>query len=181
MTRFPKIAQFAIMLAFACLMAGIYGVILHQVSYTLGADYFHNYKFVQFQMDTETPPRLGAAITGWKSSWWMGLVIGVPLLALALLARDAAAYGKLCRLGFLTVIVTTIVAGVATIVVTFAVLTPDNLPPRFTGQGDADWLGFARAGFLLEASFLGALLGLALAALRMMLSLIRARRTARGE
>ncbi|WP_165978741.1 hypothetical protein [Antarcticimicrobium luteum] len=45
MTRFPKIAQFAIMLAFACLMAGIYGVILHQVSYTLGADYFHNYKF----------------------------------------------------------------------------------------------------------------------------------------
>lgn len=177
MTRLPKIAQFAILLAFACLAAGVYGVILHQVSYTLGPDYFHNYKFVQYQVDADTPPRLGAAITGWKASWWMGLVIGVPLLGLALLARDAAAYDRLCRVGVLTVIVTVAIAGVATIAVTYAVLTPDNLPPRFTGQGDTDWLGFARAGFLHEASFLGAVLGLALAALRIGLGLIRARRT----
>jgi len=176
MKNLPEAAQLAIFLAMACVAAGVFGMIHNQVSYTIGPDYFHRYKFIQFNVIETFPPRLAALIIGWKASWWMGLIIGVPLFTFALLARDKADYASLCFKAFVTVLVTILLVDSATIIAAFAVLTPENLPPRFTGPGDWDHLGFARAGLLHDASYLGAILGLLLAALRMVIQIRRARR-----
>ncbi len=175
MARLPKLVQLPLYLALACLAAGLFGMIHNQVSYTLGPEYFHKYKFIQFGVIQDFPPRLAASMVGWQASWWMGLVIGVPLFLLALPAPDRASYARLCRIGFVTVIGTVLVLDAVAIAAGYAFLSVDILPPRFTGRVLTDPLAFARAGFLHDASYLGGLVGLCIAVFRIIVRLRRAR------
>lgn len=63
----------------ACLLAGLFGTIHNQVSYTISPDYFHGFKFHQFRIPPTYQNRIGAAIVGWLASWWMGIPLGLIL------------------------------------------------------------------------------------------------------
>lgn len=73
--------KFAIFLAFlpaAITMAGLFGAIHDQISYTVSDEYFTRFKFIQFRLlDSDTPERLKAALVGFLASWWMGLPLGL--------------------------------------------------------------------------------------------------------
>lgn len=166
MTRLPKLIQFPVLLGLACLIAGLFGMIHNQVSYTLGPDYFHAFKFIQFNVIEGFQPRLAALIIGWKASWWMGAIIGLPLFLLALLAPDRTKYFRLCIMALVTVIGTTLAADVLAMILTFLFLTPENMPAFLHRPDLTDPLGFTRAGILHDTSYLGGLIGLLLAAIR---------------
>lgn len=75
-----KLALIPVLFAIACLFAGAYGSLHNQISYTVSPEYFTQFKFHQFRINDSIPDRIGAAIVGWKASWWMGLVLGVVLI-----------------------------------------------------------------------------------------------------
>jgi hypothetical protein len=70
-------------------VAGVYGAIHDQISYTISPEYFTRFKFVQFGLiDEQIPDRIRAMIVGFRASWWMGFPIGLLAGAAGFLHRD---------------------------------------------------------------------------------------------
>jgi hypothetical protein len=72
--RIPLLA--GVMLAGA-LIAGLYGAMHDQVTYSIGPEYFTKMKFFQFRWaDLGFPPRVFVSEIGFLASWWVGLIAG---------------------------------------------------------------------------------------------------------
>jgi hypothetical protein len=57
------------------LIAGLFGVIHDQVTYTISPEYFSRMKFDQFKAwDFGFPPRVFVAEIGFLATWWVGLI-----------------------------------------------------------------------------------------------------------
>lgn len=56
------------------ILAGVYGVLHDQLSYTISPEYFTKFKFEQFGFENI---RTTVAIIGFWATWWTGLLIGV--------------------------------------------------------------------------------------------------------
>src|SRR5260221_12058644 len=62
---------------FGAVLAGAYGAVHDQVSYSISPEYFTKMKFRQFAWaDLGWPNRLFAAEVGFLASWWAGLIAG---------------------------------------------------------------------------------------------------------
>jgi hypothetical protein len=71
--------------ALGVLVAGSYGAVHDQVSYTISQEYFTRFKFQQFAWaDLGWPPRSFAALIGFLATWWAGLIGGWVLARLGL-------------------------------------------------------------------------------------------------
>src|SRR5262245_8551818 len=88
----PKMILAPVLLVAACVVAGLYGMLHNQISYSVSPDYFHAFKFIQFRIPEDLQNRLGASVVGWHASWWMGLIIGIPVLLIALILPGWRAY-----------------------------------------------------------------------------------------
>lgn len=72
-----KVGMFLLFLPAAVLVAGLFGMIHDQISYSVSTEYFTKFKFIQFHLlDAEVPERIRAAEVGFLASWWMGLLCG---------------------------------------------------------------------------------------------------------
>lgn len=155
-----KLGMFLMLLAVAMLAAGLFGALHNQVSYTVGPDYFHQFKFRQFAIPSEVPPRIGAAIVGWRASWWMGLIVGLPPFLLGLLLLSPA--GKLWSAGlraiFVVFLITALASGIGfffgLIAVDQEVAAQIALPETIRNP-----VGFLRAGAMHDASYIGGFVG----------------------
>jgi hypothetical protein len=72
-----KLAQLPVMLGYAVLgavVAGMYGVVHDQVTYSISTEYFTRLKFAQFHYaNFGLPPRIFVAEIGFLATWWVGL------------------------------------------------------------------------------------------------------------
>ncbi len=123
-SRMKKLALFPVLLAAACLVAGLYGALHNQISYTVSSDYFHSFKFHQFGIPENLRGRVGASIVGWHASWWMGLFIGLPLLIVGLILPGWRTYLRCCLFAFAVAAITALVVGLGALV--YANLTISN-------------------------------------------------------
>lgn len=146
------------MMMVACFLAGIYGALHNQVSYTIGPDYFHHLKFAQFGIPDEMSPRLGAAQVGFLASWWMGLIIGLPLATLAMLIKGP---DRALLRPFLVsaVLVIGITAGFGLMSLGLPI-PPSAAELLAVPDTVTDPDGFRRAALLHNTSYLSGLLGL---------------------
>lgn len=65
-------------LVLALPVAGLFGALHDQISYTVAPEYFTRFKFIQFAMEGPGLPwRLRVAEIGFLASWWMGVPIGL--------------------------------------------------------------------------------------------------------
>lgn len=64
--------------AAGALVAGVYGVLHDQVTYSISEEYFTRFKFHQFAWAEpgEGSPRLFAGIIGFLATWWVGALAG---------------------------------------------------------------------------------------------------------
>ncbi|SFJ80799.1 hypothetical protein [Jannaschia pohangensis] len=162
--------------ALACVAAAVFGALHDQVSYGVAPDYYHMFKFDQFAIPRDWPPRLGAAWVGVQASWWMGLVIGVPVFGIGALVVPTAA--GLRRAGFWAIALVlglTALASATGLLVEIISPTPDGI--WWTPDG-ADVTAFRRAGAMHNAAYLGGALGLLAGLVLVIVAGIRARRAA---
>ncbi len=79
-------------LLLALIVAGLFGALHDQISYTIAPEYFTRFKFIQFDLEyAGTPERLRVAQIGFLASWWMGVPIGLLAGLAGFVQRDARA------------------------------------------------------------------------------------------
>lgn len=142
----------------ACLVAGVYGMLHNQVSYTISSELFYHILFPRLNIPEAWYGRGGATIVGWISAWWTGLLFGPPMVILAL---------RRCRDGSLTRVLTAafIVAVVWNVACEFGALCAATMfvtePMTYAWRmpaGVEHRVAFARAGIMHDASYAGGLL-----------------------
>ncbi len=155
-----KLLLFPVLLAVACVIAGLYGALHNQISYTVSPEYFHANKFHQFAIPANLHDRLGAAIVGWHASWWMGIFIGVPVLIVGLILPGWKLYLSHCLSAFAIVAATALVIGLAALAFASATVSDASLPLYWYPPQVRDRLAFARAGTMHNFSYLGGFIGI---------------------
>ncbi|WP_424942183.1 hypothetical protein [Aliiroseovarius crassostreae] len=149
-----RVFQLVPMLGLACLLAGGYGILHNQISYTVGPDYFHSFKFAQFRIPEYFPPRIGAGLVGWWASWWMGVVIGLPIALLSFAIPDRHEGWR----GFVQVAV--LVVGLTFGLGMLSLLVDPPMAHIPVPAEASDPIGFGRAALLHNTSYLAGGIGL---------------------
>ena len=155
-----KIALLPVLLFAGCLIAGAYGAVHDQVSYTVSPDYFHSFKFIQFSIPPSLQNRTGAALVGWGATWWMGLIIGVPVLTIGLTLPDARTYWTRSLVAFAVVAATALLVGFGALAYATATIDAAHLPDYWYPDGVADQVAFGRVGTMHNFGYLGGFLGI---------------------
>jgi MFS family permease len=144
----------------ACLVAGVFGAIHNQVSYTVSPDYFHAFKFIQFQIAPSLHNRVGAALVGFLAAWWTGIVIG-PILTIVC-GRVCDHHWPRAVMGpsiVVTVLVTAVV-GLVSLSAAYLLVTPStDLSQLWIPRECRDPVAFTRAGIMHDGSYLGGAIG----------------------
>lgn len=168
-----KLALFPVLLLAACLVAGLYGALHNQISYTVSPEYFHAFKFKQFGIPENLHGRLGAALVGWRASWWMGLLIGVPVLLVGLILPGWKSYLSRCLLAFIVVAVTALAVGLGALIVARFTIAEASLPSYWYPDAVADKVAFAQARTMHNFSYQGGFLGIVTGSIYLVLARMR--------
>lgn len=160
-----KILILFLIIAIAPLIAGLYGILNDQLTYTLSREYYTKFKFYQFGlMDTGNEaifpnPRLQASIVGFLATWWVGIPIGIVLGLIGLIHK-----------GYKRMFIITMKAMLVTILVAFITgligLAYGKLYLADTGinwwfpENLTDKKNFIAVGSMHNFSYIGGLVGL---------------------
>jgi hypothetical protein len=174
-----KLALFPLLLLAGCVVAGLYGALHDQISYTVSPDYYFHFKFIRFHIPEGMQNRVGAAIVGWEATWWMGLFIGVPVLSVGLILPDWKTYLSRCLIAFAVVAVTALAVGLGALAYASCTVTESNLPLFHYPDGVVDNAAFARVGIMHNFSYLGGFLGILTGSLYLIVERIRLGRPSR--
>jgi hypothetical protein len=153
------------LVALSALAAGVFGALHNQLSYSVGPSYFHELKFAQFGLSEDLHNRLGAALVGFRASWWMGVLMGLPALLLGffLLARPQTLLTAGVGVLVLALLVTTL-AVAAGLGFGVTVLDEARVAALPLPEDVRDPMGFARAGIMHDMAYYGGLAGAVIAA-----------------
>lgn len=153
-----KLLLFLPLLALSCVIAALFGALHNQFSFSVAPEYFTGFKFIQFAIPEDMAHRVGAAWVGVMASWWMGLVIGVPVLTLAMFDRVGAYVDHWRRSVMWTVGLSAVWALLGFGLAYVLVDANSALAARFSRYDDP--VAFLRAAGMHDASYLGGGLGL---------------------
>jgi hypothetical protein len=154
-----RIVLFPVLLGFAVLLAAAYGALHNQISYTVAPGYFHEFKFRTFYIPSELQNRFGAALVGVRASWWMGVILAVPVYAAALFVRGDRAFVRTFLQAAVLVVAITLLAGLGALGWAMISIRAETLPFWMEGRPVSDPVSFARAGTMHNHSYLGGLIG----------------------
>jgi hypothetical protein len=160
-----KLAQLPAMLGYAvlgALVAGAYGIMHDQVTYTISVEYFTKLKFAQFHYaNFGLPPRVFVAEIGFLATWWVGFFGGwlIARVAVPRLPADKTFRYSLRSYG--------IMLSVAFLGSTTGYLYGLRPHPDYAAWLSAaealhlcDLPSFVRVAYIHNASYLGGLVGL---------------------
>src|SRR5688572_4894387 len=97
---------FLIIILIGCIVAGLYGIIHDQLTYTISPEYYTKFKFYQFRLADEgdeaifQSPRLWVSLVGFMATWWTGIPIAV-ILGLFSLHPDRRSMIDMAMKGFM--------------------------------------------------------------------------------
>ena len=147
------------------IIAGAYGIVHDQITYSISREYFTVFKVDQFQyMNFGWPERVYAGQVGFMATWWVGFIAGWFLARLTVphLSREQA--GHWCRQAFVVLVGVVLAAGLVGAVAGWWQTTlGGDLGEWQTfarAYGVHDVPAFTRAAYIHNGSYLGALLGL---------------------
>ena len=157
------------------LLAGLYGVLHDQVTYSISPEYFTRFKFAQFHnADFGFPPRVFVAEIGFLATWWVGLIAAWFIARVTVPAFSQAAAFRQTFQGFLIVLVVALVASIVGYVIGATHSADYSAWQEFAAALKiADLPNFVRVAYIHNASYLGGLIGLIVAIIHMQ----RVRRT----
>jgi hypothetical protein len=182
--RLPAMLSIAFL---GAILAGAYGALHDQVSYSISPEYFTKMKFDQFSYaNFGWTHRVFASEVGVLASWWVGLIGGWILARLGLDRLSWPERRRHISKAFAIVFATAMIVGAIGLALGTSVAHHTDL----TGWKDwrdnldlHDLPSFVIVAYLHWASYLGALLGIVLAAVyvRKVVSLAKAKDHSQNE
>ena len=163
------LADLPALLAFtlaSALIAGCYGILHDQITFSIGPEYFRNFKFHQFSYaDPGFGERAFVSCVGFLATWWVGAIAGW-ILARRLLptCSKRTAYRRF-RAGFLIILASAASAGILGYL--YGLWRGPNADysawqPTLQQYHVSDVWPFMRVAYIHNAGYLGALAGLLL-------------------
>jgi hypothetical protein len=169
---YPRIAlrHLPLMLGIAAvgsLIAGAYGILHDQVTYTLSEEYFTKFKSQQFHWaDFGWPRRVYVVEIGFLATWWVGLVAGWFLARITVPQLNREAAIRRCAVGFAIVFALAIVGGLVGAWLGWRRMHDSDLggwTDYTLLYGVKDLGRFVWVGFIHNGSYAGGLAGLIVA------------------
>lgn len=146
------------------MIAGLYGALHDQLSFTIAPEYFTCFKYAQFGFEPQWfgGHRPTVAVIGFLATWWVGALIGFFLGGTALLQPDASSMRKAIVRG---VVITLSVAATCALVGLGYGWFFLGGPPQgwFLPEDVSDPHAFLAVGSMHNASYGGGVLGLIIA------------------
>jgi len=166
--KFP-LKDLPIMIGFSllgALLAGTYGIIHDQVTYSIGPEYFTNFKFKQFHWaDMNLSPRIFVACIGFLATWWIGPIIAWILSRRLLPNQPRSVACKKILYAFVIVFATAVMFGLGGFL-PGTIKGPDadysNWNWAFEDYQIQDKWNFVRVAYIHNAGYLGGVVGLVL-------------------
>ena len=149
-------------------MAGLYGIVHDQVTFSISQEYFTRLKFTQFQWaNIGLPTRVFVAEIGFLATWWVGLIAGWVLARTSAEAVEPRVMLRLSVRGFALVIGCALAAAVIAFVYGLmqdVKLEASDLADFARAIGVSDVPSFVRVAYIHNAGYLGSFLGIVAAA-----------------
>ena len=167
-----KILTIFLVAAMASVIAGLYGVINDQITFSISSEYYTKFKFIQFNLANENNidkikfPRIFVAIVGFLATWWFGLVLG---FILGLFNLIQTSWQKLFKVSFnalLIAILVTFITGILGLFYGFFFLSHQprsNFEGWFIPYNLENFRNFIAVGSMHNFSYIGGILGLIVA------------------
>jgi hypothetical protein len=165
LARLPGMIRISLL---GALLAGIYGAVHDQISYSISEQYFTKLKFHQFwYANFGFPPRVFAAEVGFLASWWVGMIIAWFLARLSMTELPSQQRKATTVIAFSIVLVFALLAGACGLSLGVA---------RSRGEDLSSWAPFERTlqltdlprfvivAYLHNGSYFGGLVGFIIAA-----------------
>jgi hypothetical protein len=91
-----KFGVFSITVFLTIVIAGLYGIVHDEITYSISPEYFTKLKFIQFGFEPSDfgGHRATVAVIGFLATWWVGLIIGIILASVALIYPDHVSMRK---------------------------------------------------------------------------------------
>ncbi|HYF36245.1 MAG TPA: hypothetical protein VD994_13205 [Prosthecobacter sp.] len=165
---YPKITwrQFVRLLMFGvagAVIAGLYGVVHDQVTYTLAPEYFTRLKFGQFAyLNRAQPVRVIVAEIGFLATWWVGFFSMWFMGRITVPHESPRRAAKRSFKGVMMIVVTAL----ASAIIAYAIAPEPgderlmNWGPLGQELGITNLSAFVRVAYIHNGSYLGGLLGL---------------------
>jgi hypothetical protein len=155
----PVLRKAAALSLTGALIAGCFGILHDQITYTLSPEYFTRMKFDQFStVDFGFPRRVFVAEIGFLGTWWVGLIAAWFLARIALPKFESP--GKRVMLAMAIIVGITILCGIAGYFIGPTLF--ENRPgwdEALDSMGVIDTTAFKRVAAIHLGSYAGAFLG----------------------
>lgn len=146
------------------LIAGTYGIVHDQITYSISAEYFTKLKFQQFHYaNFGFPVRVFVAEVGFLATWWVGLIAGWFLARIAVPEFSRAAAIRLVLRGFVMMLAFAAIGfalGYAYGLVRINTADLSGWQVVAEDRGVADLQAFVRVAYIHNAGYIGGLAGL---------------------
>lgn len=141
------------------LIAGCFGILHDQITYTISPEYFTRMKFDQFRgADFGFPPRVFVAEIGFLATWWVGLIAGWFLARVALPRYERPE--RKVTMALLIIMGITVLFGIAgAFTVPPVVAGRQDWQEALRSMGVNDGVAFNRVAGIHLGSYAGALVG----------------------
>jgi hypothetical protein len=151
------------------LVAGSYGMLHDEITFTLSSEYFTRLKFAQFgYADFGLPPRVFVAEIGFLATWWVGLMAGWFLARMVIPSFPPSVARRRAGRGFVIVFAAAFSGAIiGWFTGRIGSFTPEHsgLAELAAARGVRDVEGFVRVAYIHNCGYAGALVGLVLAVL----------------
>ncbi len=151
------------------IVAGLYGILHDQITYSISAEYFTKLKFHQFDYaNFGLPVRGFVAEVGFLATWWVGFFSGWFLARIAVPIWPLAVALRRSLIGFAIILGFALAAAVAGYVLGIIPSADfSNWDDTCTNLGITDSRAFVRVAYIHNAGYLGGLIGVIVAIIHM--------------
>jgi hypothetical protein len=159
-----KFGVFTSTIFLSSLLAGCYGVLHDQITFTISNEYFTKFKYIQFAINAGElgGHRIAVGIIGFLATWWMGMFIGAVLGFVGLFFTDANTMRLALQKAVLVVILTASLFAVIGFIYGNFYLTKSGVD-WWLPEDLADKKSFIAVGSVHNFSYLGGVIGLLIA------------------
>jgi hypothetical protein len=162
-----KFLTFCLYLVASLAVAGVFGVLHDQISYTVSPEYYTKFKFIQFGLtESALPDRLRAAQVGFLASWWMGVPLGLLTGIAGFIHRDARVMQRALGWTLLVMLAFVLVFALCGLVYGFFQTADFDLAVYsgwFVPNGLVDARRFICVGYMHNSAYLGGALAIPIA------------------